>query len=58
MSVLTINAKTEQPVSIFLEAIVAIVNRDTVETTVKQVCILFIYLFIYLFFFLLSGDKN
>ena len=26
--------------SIFLEAIVAIVNLDTVETTVKQVCIL------------------
>ena len=37
MSVRTIHARTEQPVSIFREAIAVIVNLDTAEATVKQV---------------------
>ena len=40
MSARTTHVRTELPVSIFLEAIVAVVNLDTLETTVKQVCIL------------------
>ena len=37
MSVRTIHARTEQPVSTFREAIAVIVNLDTAAATVKQV---------------------